>query len=349
MFGYAALIGSLFALSYMENKERMLKLMFLIIIIFSAFRYGIGYDYYSYLTKATSLNVSIDDMELIPRLMLLLSRETIPFLFFFLSSIFISFFYYKGIKCYGINYLPSVIFYVCFPFLFMDQLGIIRQGMAASVVFYAIMLGDDKRILKILLILLAVLCHGSAIAGFLIFIPWEKFTNKQLWPMFAVSFFVGTVVVALVFYLLTVVSLGDTISARAEGYFSEISKGEGNLLQFLIYAIAILCLMYYNQLVEVDPRNSYFIGLVVLGASLYALFSFNDSLAKRFCMFFFSTSIIVVPHIVLVMRIPSRIYYSLCILLFSMLIYVGSHNYREQDQAGYSVTYPYRTIFSFID
>ena len=84
MFGYAALIGSLFALSYMENKERMLKLMFLIIIIFSAFRYGIGYDYYSYLTKATSLNVSIDDMELIPRLMLLLSRETIPFLFFFL-------------------------------------------------------------------------------------------------------------------------------------------------------------------------------------------------------------------------------------------------------------------------
>lgn len=344
MTGYIILFFLFFLCSFLKNKELMLKLLFLIITFFSSIRFGIGYDYYSYLDLATNAYSTDEKIELIPLLMLEVSRSTVPFLFFILSSVFISFFYYKGIKNFGSNYFDTVMFYICFPFLFMDQLGIVRQGMAASVIFYAFSLSNAKVLQRLILVVIAFFCHSSAIIGILLFLPWGKFSQRLLWPMLLSSFFVGLIVVRLILSILTLISINN-VNDRAEGYLSSEGGGEGGIIQFLIYIIAVLCLTNYKRIVLYNHKNKYYIGLVILGASLFALFSFNSTVSKRLCMFFFSASVFVVPYIVRAMNISRRIYYILCILLFSLLIYVGRSNQRPEDPAGYSVTYPYRTIF----
>lgn len=346
MTGYFIFFTLIFLCSLIKNKEWMLKLMFIIIAVFSSIRFGIGYDYYSYLDLATNESFTASKIELVPRLMAGASRATIPFLFFVLSSFFISFFYYLGLKKYDGEYLPAVIFYLCFPFLFMDQLGIIRQGMAASVVFFASSLDQSKIIRRCLLIALAFSCHSSAIVGVLLLLPWNKLTPERLWMILVSSFFIGVVIVKLILGILAMISIGG-VNARAEEYLSNESGGEGRLIQYLIYLIAIFCISNYNAIVSYSSRNGYYVGLVVLGASLFALFSFNDTVAKRLCMFFFSSTIFVVPYLVRAMGISLRIFYVLCIILFSLLIFVGRNNSRLEDPPGYSVTYPYRTIFGY--
>ena len=346
MTGYFVLFTLIFLCSLMKKRERMLKIMFVIIAFFSSIRFGIGYDYYSYLDLATNDSFAATKLELVPRLMASASRASIPFLFFVLSSLFISLFYYLGLRKYDGDYLPAVIFYLCFPFLFMDQLGIIRQGMAASVVFYAFSLDQSKVVQRCLLIVLAFFCHSSAIVGLLILVPWNKMTPERLWVLLVSSFFIGTIIVRLILSILAMISI-DGVNSRAEGYLGNESGGEGRLIQYLIYLIAIFCISYYNLIISYSSRNAYFVSLVVLGASLFALFSFNDTVAKRLCMFFFSATIFVVPYLVRAMGLSLRIFYILCILLFSMLIFVGRNNSRLEDPAGYSVTYPYRTIFGY--
>jgi hypothetical protein len=49
MTGYILLIGLLLLSKNIKNKRYQLIFMFVVISIFSGLRYGIGYDYYSYL------------------------------------------------------------------------------------------------------------------------------------------------------------------------------------------------------------------------------------------------------------------------------------------------------------
>ena len=321
--------------------------MFIAIAIFSSIRYGIGYDYYSYLEECSGLKHN-ENNELIPYLMQELSKETIPFLFFFLSSFFISYFYYLGIKKAGVDYLLCTMFYIAFPFLFMNQLGIIRQGMATSLVFCAIALRHSKLSIRIALLITAFFCHQSAIVGFLILLPFEKFSRKFLWVLFALGFISATIIVPVIQMFVGFGFLGEEGTRKATSYLSEEGLSEGQLMKYLIYIIAIIILANYSKLVKFNKENKYYIGLIIFGVAIYALFSFNISLGKRLGMFFFSPAIFVVPQLFKIMRIPKTVYLMICIILFSLTIYVGSGNHRDEDPPGCSVTYPYRTIFDVL-
>lgn len=322
--------------------------MFIVITIISGLRYGIGYDYYAYLESASGLR-SFENVEPIPYVLLELSNETIPFLFFFLSSIFISFFYALGIHRGGSDYYMETFFYVCFPFLFLNQLGIIRQGMATAVILLAITMHKDKLYKRLILIILAYLCHQSALVCLLILFPWEKVSVKTLWALLFLGFISSFVLIPIITNIVATGFLGDTGTGKAMNYLGEEGHSEGQLLQYLVYLIGIAVLLLYHKLVKLNRENAYYISLIILGVSFFALFSFNISLSKRFCMLFFSPAIFVVPQIVKVLRIPRSIYLFVCILLFSLTIYVGSSQVRDGDSHGSSVTYPYRTIFEFLN
>jgi hypothetical protein len=318
-----------------------------VITVFSSIRYGIGYDYYSYLAEASGMKPNTSN-ELIPRLIEDWSGQTIPFLFFVITSFFISFFYYYGIKKAGYDYLMEVFFYVSFPFLFMNQLGIIRQGMATSLVFCAIALRHSKLSIRIALLIIAFFCHQSAIVGFLILLPFEKFSRKFLWVLFALGFISATIIVPVIQMFVGFGFLGEEGTQKATNYLSEEGLSEGQLMKYLIYIIAIIILANYSKLVKFNKENKYYIGLIIFGVAIYALFSFNISLGKRLGMFFFSPAIFVVPQLFKIMRIPKTVYLMICIILFSLTIYVGSGNHRDEDPPGCSVTYPYRTIFDVL-
>ncbi len=326
--------------------------MFVVISIFSGLRYGIGYDYYSYLEYCTKGSYKGERLELIPLYLVQLSRSTFPYLFFILTSIFISFFYYKGIRNSGSDYFLETFFYLCFPLLFYDQLGIIRQGMASSIVFYAISLnaGDNynKRtvIRQAVLIILAFYCHRSALIALLILFPWHKVPRLCLFVMFLVSFYAGNILIPLVQTIASIGIVDSSDTEKALDALLEEQTGSEHMRQYMIYIIALVSLILYNKIVKMNKKYSYYIAIVVTGASMYALFSANSSLAKRACMLFFSASIFVVPRMFKIYTKSRYLYLSVFIALFSFQIYLGSNNRRIQDTLKTSVSYPYRT---FID
>ena len=347
MIGYVIFWLLLISANLIKNKRNKLVILFVTITIFSAIRYGIGYDYYSYLAESIGVKDN-SSIELIPRIIEDWSSKTFPFLFFVITSIFISFFYYLGIRHSGRDYLLEVLFYVSFPFFFMNQLGVIKQGMATSMVFYAITLRDSKLFVRFLLLVIAYFCHQSAIIGFLIFIPFEKVSNKILWGVLALCFVSAAIVIPVIEMTVGLGFMGDLGTQKALNYLDNESYGEGGLIKYLVYLIGFLVLINYKKLIKYDNNNAYYIGLIILGVSIYALFSFNVSLGKRLGMFFFTPAVFVIPQLVKIMKIPRSVYITICIILFSLTIYVGSGNTRDEDRPGQSVTYPYRTIFEVI-
>ncbi len=347
MLGYFFFILLLLGGSIVKNLQHRLLYLFLVITVFSSIRYGIGYDYYSYLAEASGMKDNVN-YEFIPRIIEDWSSQTIPFLFFLITSVFISFFYYYGIKHAGRDYLMEVLFYVSFPFLFMNQLGVVRQGMATSLVFCAIALRDSKLYLRIILLVIAFFCHQSAIIAFIILIPFDKISNKALWGMLVIGFFSATVIVPLIQGVVGYGFLGELGTQKALNYLSKEGLGEGKFIKYLVYFVGFIVLSNYKRLVKFDKDNAYYIGLIIMGVSIYALLSFNISLSKRLGMFFFSPAIFVVPQLVKILRIPHTVYVVICIVLFSLTIYAGSGNVRDEDPPGCSVTYPYRTIFDVL-
>lgn len=347
MLGYFVFILLLLGGFFIKKDQPRLLFLFFVITVFSSIRYGIGYDYYSYLAESSGLKDN-SQYELIPRSLENWSSQILPLLFFVVTSVFISSFYYLGIKKAGHDYLMETFFYVCFPFLFMNQLGIIRQGMATSLVFCAIALKDSKLYIRVLLVVIAYFCHQSAIVGVLIFLPFDKIKKTSLWTLFVLGFISATVVVPILQNVIGLGFLGEMGTHKASNYLNEDSVGEGKLMKYLIYFIGLIVLANYSKLVKFNKENKYYIGLIVFGVAIYALFSFNISLGKRLGMFFFSPAIFVVPQLFKVLRIPKAVYLAICILLFSLTIYVGSGNHRDEDPPGCSVTYPYRTIFDVL-
>ena len=347
MIGYVVFFLILFLTnSYVKNKDIMLLLSFFVIFVFSALRDGIGFDYYSYLYSCMPGSYSGERFEIIPRYFVHLSQNTFPYLFFILSSLFISLFNYLAIRNGGVYYFAEIIFYIGFPFLFFNQLGIVRQAMASAVVFYALTLDKDARLVlfkKLALIILAFSCHHSAIIAILMLVPWQKVSYKVLWIMLFSSFFLGLFISSMAIEIVEMDFLDEETSARALKYLNRTGIGEGNLVKYLIYFTSIVALLLYKKLVSLRQTNAYYIGILVLGTSIFALFDYNMSIAKRFCMFFFSVSIFIVPQVIRYLKISKVLYYSVCVMLFAVNIYVGRLNIRYEDKTGESASYPYRT------
>jgi len=180
--------------------------------------------------------------------------------------------------------------------------------------------------------------------GVLILMSWGKVSKRILWLMFLVSFVFGSVLLPVVMSVVGTGILGADTTDLAMAYLQDDSVIEGRLLKYFIYFLNILVLVNYDKLIKRDKDFAYYIGLMCLGASLLSIFSFQSTLALRFCMFFFSVSIFLIPQLFRVLKI-NRLYYISFVLLFIMQIYIGSKTVRDQDNAGYSRTYPYRTIF----
>ncbi|MCQ2217106.1 MAG: EpsG family protein [Paludibacteraceae bacterium] len=358
MLGYFLFFFALWVCSSLHESGKALKLIFIVVSVFSGLRYGIGYDYYTYLWCCFPESYGSERFEYIPRFMAEISQKTIPYLFFVMSSIFISYFYYIGIKNGGKNYILEVMFYIGFPFLFLNQLGIVRQGMATSVVFLAIVLryskyeGSRLLLFRILLIAIAFFCHKSAILSVLILLSWEEVSKKTLWKLFFSCLVLGVFITPYLESFIPKEFFDDMDfmenSESAVKYFYREAHGEGKMMKWLIYLIGVLSLSLYDKLIAMDKRNAYYIGVLVLGISFYALFSYNSTLSKRFCIFFFSSSIFIVPQIARIFKISKFFYLSMCVILFMLQVYIGSSNMRPQDSCGTSVTYPYRTFLDQI-
>lgn len=320
---------------HLSNKRKIL-LAFFIIFIFTGFRYGIGFDYFTYCELMKDYNYST---ELIPTIFMNIARETHFSLFFILSALWTCSFFAFGLRN-NISY-DSVIFYICMPALLLASMSIVRQCMAYSVIFLIVSNVNMNKIKKIILIFIAFLCHSSSLIAIFYLFPIHRIKKKMLWILFIASFFCGEAITKV----LLSINSGNPLIDRLQFYLSG-NMGGGTLLRVILYLLTVASLVYYDRLKQ--RGYSSYVSIVCLGCSFYSLFTVNAHLAERTCMFFFPAILFYIHDLRLLVKMPKLLYNFLFIVIFSGYVYIAHCGTLENNPFSHlkaSLYYPYETVF----
>lgn len=324
--------------SKLSYKNKMI-IAGLWISIFSGFRYGIGYDYFMYYEFIEKLTI---EREMIPMLFMEIAHYTHYSFFYIATSFFITYFFFFGLISKNIPY-SAIYLYIGFPLFFFASFSIIRQSMAYAAIFY-LMCNFTKYTIKkkIFFILIAFLCHRSALIAVILLIPTFIFSKRILFIMFFVCI-IGT---ELVIKKVLLMNSDISLIMQLQGFIDAEYQG-GNLKKIIVYTITIILLLSYNKICRKKELQNYLIWSII-GGCMYAIFSISGHIAERFCTFFFTSTLILVIPILKMFRINKLIYIIGCIILFSLSIYTGHKTTLSEGQwAEYrkSLYYPYMTIF----
>lgn len=260
-----------------------------VIFVISAMRYNVGFDYETYFLWASNGIDSYQEltMEPLSKKMLefaLHSRE--PQLFFVLSSlIVVGLFSYSYIRC---SQLPalSLLAFFCMPLLFISSLGIIRQYMAAAVIFFALTVLQNRPKSALAIILLAGLLHYSAWIMILLW-PFLRCFERPV----ATGWFLVALISAPFLSSILVSVISPYLPLYSHYFQSDINSGLKLILFYYVVVVGILWLRYRGAAIPDRPLN-----LLMLGVVLYGLFGPINQVVGRIAYFFMPFVALLLPN-----------------------------------------------------
>lgn len=249
------------------------------VIIFSGFRYKIGWDYDEYAhrynrnmfdTFAEKIWINIENV----LHYLNFSAQG----FFLLTSCVIYGFIFLGIKKYKTKYMIAIFNFIFIPFLYFSSLSEIRQWVSISIIFYYINYCYEKKYLKYILIcIIASFFHKMAILA-IVFI----FLNKKIKKKMVITIFF--IVIVLKKYLIYIVVYIGKFFPEYRKYFNYvgnlnyINDSTGVILSFWIMIAMIF--IYSKEKVENKKSNILIFNLSSTGILILIIF-FNNVAVKR--------------------------------------------------------------------
>lgn len=300
-----------------SNRKKCILLAWLFCFI-SCIRYGMSYDYFIY-TKF--IVHDFHHRELIPSLIEIIAHYTHPQIFFIITSIIITCCFTKPILRYSRNPLISFFFYIGFPIFYFTGLSTVRQTLASSFVFLALLIEDSEKrafLKKSILLIIACLCHTSALLCLILLLPLRRVSLRTLKFLVFICMFVGSAVGVV----LPLIVSGGYIGDKVNQYFFELDQTGHNFERMICNAITIAIMIKQSILVNMNQRNKYFISLVYIGAIFLGLFSVSNDMSIRCFGFFASPLLLLIPDILKVYHINGGIFKIACICLLIASIYV---------------------------
>lgn len=300
----------------------------------SAFRWDIGYDYFSYYQMIYPVldSFSISRFEPLNQLIFYLAYYLhIPSLVFFVYSTLITLLFSAGIKRKSHYISFALLVYVCLCYTF--SFGVIRQALAVSIIFYSYrFLTERKNKYFFLCLFIAILCHLSAIIGLLVFWAYKKAT--------ILSVFIVTMVVLIgqkgIFYLLQTYEF-------YENYIDVLDEMPGGTYMFYFYILLFFgtYFLFYlkrKRMMDVDKRLFF-----ITAFSFILPFVVAGQLGPRMSMYFLVFYIYLIPDILKYYSLKFRL-----LVLFMFSTYLLLEIYVDSKNPTRSAFSPYRLIF-FID
>lgn len=318
--------------------------------LFSACRYGIGYDYYAYKDISEGLTVSgYDRLEFLSKLLADIASFTHYQVFFVLSSFLTLFPLLVVSKRLSVNPTYSLIIYFLFPIFYLESLSIVRNAIAYSFVLLAYLyLSERKIVLSVLMVFVAFLFHKSGAIGFIIYIIYYI---KNRWDIHLILYVASFLLTVAVMNLVGRFSSAIPLLALIEHY-AEASATGGGLMTYIINAIAIINFLFWRRLVEYDPRNSVYLGLVNVGVFMWNLFLIVDStIALRLSSFFVLFDIFLIPQYGQVVSEKLSVFVDRSVYIFFLLLFMSSFvvSIRSYDGTDRMSNLPYQTVFYHTD
>ena len=332
------------------NTRLSNNFVFIILFLFSACRYDVGYDYASYMDIMwRNDDFQLDRMELIERYLLYLSINLKFYqLFFIVNSAVVFFCVKRFVQKNSINVAISYLVFLCMPLMLTQSYSIVRHWSALAVILYAsTFLFEKKYITYGALCLLSVGFHNVGYIGFLL-LPMVIFNLNLKWNIIIliISFFAGE---------LLKVWLNDTLSG-VDLYISnkfinylENEEGESGLSRipyvFLFFDIIYLFALNYNH--EVGSKIWSIATIYNIGCCLMFLFKAQVTLSLRFSTPFIAFIIVLFPHFLVKPLLNNKwmaIKYLTAIILLCGLFIITISIYNGSIHR--SQYLPYRTFLS---
>ena len=280
------LIALVFLACYSTREKNSSSIIFTTLLIFSVFRYDVGWDYMSYVaeSKDVFLDFGASRFEPLGGVILYVAGylNFFPLIFLAFSTVTL-YIYYKAINRYSSNRLMSWLVFYSMPLFFLASLSTLRQSLATAIVFYSYTFALQRKYLQFFSgIAVACMFHESAIAGlFLLPLVMFQFSRLACAGLLAVSFAVSS-------------GIGDIISSfsseadliiKLQSYIA-LEQYKSTLIQYLYYAVGIINILFYRKLVTINDRNRGFITLVNFGLAAFNILSFEPVSALRVSAFY---------------------------------------------------------------
>lgn len=334
------------------NRKKKATLCFLLMFVFSAIRYGIGYDYYGYM-KAVLHNVedyTLDRFEPFSKILVEIGHETHFQLFFALASFITLYPVYRASLNLSINPAFSLFVYFLFPIYYLESFSIVRNAIAYSLVLYAyVLLYKKKKFGSVIMIIIAMMFHKSAAIGILIFpIYYLKIGIKWQLIAFIASFAFSNVATKLIGEYSQIIPYLNIVE-----HYAEYARSEGGSMKYILNFLCIYNFILWNKMIKFNPDNRRFLTLFTLGGCIWNLFLPIDStLALRLSSYFLIFIIFLVPQYKYVFPKKDKHFvnycsYSFFLVLFLSYFVINANAYLKRPERMSNI--PYQTIFYYRD
>ena len=304
---------------YIYNKKNykfFLILSFCIPMIIGGLRYKVGTDYISYVGMYNNENKIDLGFIFISRISAQLGG--VQSLFFMYNSLTLIFIFM------GLNNIDKKIrpfAYFCYLFLFYTtSFNIMRQFLAASIVFYAYKYIIKKEPIKwIIFIIIAFIFHNTSILCLPLYIILNSKSSK-----FKVIALLGTVLIAFNYNSLLKIISGYSTFDHYSLYLNDYGDTINNKMFFIDAIILIYILIFKKKLLKQDINNNTYILLYIVSVIL-SLTGFFNPYVKRIGIYFSLPKIILLSEIPLICSDKNiKILNYLFIIMYAVGIFIIS-------------------------
>lgn len=291
----------------LKNKI-FLALIFIIICFLMATRtYGTGSDTEMYVRKFQEFcqakwNSQIfggyyEPLYVITNILLSYISSN-PRILIVVTSIFISFAFYKFIQDNSKDYLSSIIMFIG-VLLFYGAMNTIRQYIAISIILLGFKFVKEKKLLPyMLMVVLAYLFHSTALIGIFIYLIYNaKYKHTRVILIFIVA------IIANIF-ILDLINIICGIIGRPNYYVHRVGlKNIANLIYVFMYLCLYLLsilLMKKNKLKDYkqNGNNNFYLYTFVM-SSAFSIIAMRMNVLARITLYFNVFSIICLPNVIM--------------------------------------------------
>ncbi len=333
-------LSFVFFFFYLTGKKRFYILGCIILLVFSAIRFDVGWDYPMYFTLAGGKNYEAYAMLdfhyermgfAIEKLLDFSNYMHNPYVFFIItSSIIVLCLAYAFFK---ISPRPELSLLCCFayPHFFLDSYSTIRQWCAIAICFVALtFLFDKRKVWYVVSVLTASLFHPSAFIFFLInLIPHKLFSRKM---------YVGIIIAVMSYkYILIDYMLGF---GGKFAYYISNKVGDGGAKISLMFLFFFIALFMIRKKVK-SENFSYFLNIIFVGVLMSIIFSGLGHIAFRLPIYMMMFVCFAVPLFYSVVKNKIGFYWIFCLSHILMLVI----NLVVNDTPIKNPYVPYKTVF----
>ena len=264
-------------------------------ILFSALRYNVGWDYPGYLRiiLGDCSDNEFYRFELIPRLLVVLSRSLEFAQFFFISTAFLTIYLVSFVvRRLSLNPSLSVFAYLCIPILFLSSMSTVRYHLAlsCSLVFWYYL--TQKKVGMIVLCGgIMIFCHYSSLIVLLILPLWyfrfSRWTN--------IVFFILSMLVTSFTHTYLLNLLGGEVNILSYYLLSASNVGFSKL-PILLSGINIVNLIFYKKIDAVDRMGVHYLMFYNVGCCIMNVMSFQPTFSYRLSTYYLLFIILILPY-----------------------------------------------------